>query len=304
MPFDLPDEPSRPREREERPVGTMEGHRRRLATLVLILGLTAASPASRRVEAADAAAEHLYQARVLVTGQREDTRAVGLARALGQVLAKVSGDPRLPDDPRVAEMAAREAGALVLGFRYRDLLEGVPVHDEQGTRDRPHELTADFDPARIDATLRSLGSAPWTAARPRLVVFLRVRTGAGPYVLAGDGERGRDQREALADAAYRFGVPATLPTGAALAEAGLTVDTLPAAGPSRLDAAAREAGGDLALSGSLTWSEEALGWVADWRLAANGGDHRWGERGVGFDEAFRRGVGGAARILSGGGEPD
>src|ERR671933_505638 len=93
------------------------------------------------------------------------------------------------------------------GCRYRDLLGGVPVHDEQGTRDRPYELTADFDPARIDAALRSLGRAPWTAARPRLVVFLRVRTGTGPYVLASDGARGRDQRESLADAAYRFGVP-------------------------------------------------------------------------------------------------
>ena len=48
------------------------------------------------------------------------------------------------------------------------------------------------------------------------------------------------------------------------------------------------AGGDLALAGSLVWSDEAMGWVADWRLAASGGDHRWGERGVGFDEAFRR----------------
>jgi hypothetical protein len=37
----------------------------------------------------------------------------------------------------------------------------------------------------------------------------------------------------------------------------------------------------------------------DW----NGRMHRWQLRGVTFDEAFRRGIGGAAQILSGNGDP-
>jgi hypothetical protein len=31
--------------------------------------------------------------------------------------------------------------------------------------------------------------------------------------------------------------------------------------------------------------------------------HRWQVRGVTFDEAFRRGIGGAAQVLSGNGDP-
>jgi uncharacterized protein len=68
--------------------------------------------------------------------------------------------------------------------------------------------------------LRALGREPWSAAsRPRLVALLGVRIGPTSYVLARDGERGRDQREALRAAAERFGMPIALPDQAALADA-------------------------------------------------------------------------------------
>ena len=65
----------------------------------------------------------------------------------------------------------------------------------------------------------------------------------------------------------------------------------------RLAAAARTIGGDLALAGNLVWNEEALGWVADWRLGEGGKIYRWQIRGVGFDDAFRNAMAGAAQIL-------
>jgi hypothetical protein len=43
--------------------------------------------------------------------------------------------------------------------------------------------------------------------------------------------------------------------------------------------------------------------VTEWRLEAEGRSHRWQMRGVTFDEAFRRGIGGAAQVLSGNGDP-
>ena len=274
--------------------------RRSLATSLLVLHF-AALPAVCRGAAAATVVEDLYQAQAIVTGQREETRGAGLAKALGDVLAKVSGDPRLISDPRVTAMVA---DTFVDSFRYHDRMAGIPVHDEQGTRDRPYDLIVDFDPARIDAALRSLGHTPWTATRPQLVLFLRVTVGAGPYLLASDSPRGRDQRESLEAAAERSGVPLLLPSGAALSAGGLTVDTLSAAEPSRLDTLAKAAGADLALAGSLEWSDQALGWISAWRLAANGEDHRWGDRGGNFDQAFRRAVGGAAQVLSGNGEPE
>jgi hypothetical protein len=247
--------------------------------------------------------ENLYRAQAIVTGQGGESRDIGLAEALEDVLVKVSGDPRLTDEPRVAVLADK-APMFVDAFRYRDRMAGIPVHDEQGTRDRPYDLIADFNPAKVDAALRSLGRAPWTGPRPRLAVFLGVRIGGAEYVLASDGDRGRDQRDALAAEADRLGMPTMLPSEAALTEGNLTVETLFTAEPAHLDAIARAVGGDSALVGRLTWSDEALGWLSDWRLAENGESHSWRNSGGSFDQAFHKGIGGAARILSGNGEPN
>ncbi len=248
------------------------------------------------------AANDLYRAQAIVTGQGEENRAFGVATALQEVLAKVSGDPRLVDDPRVAALAG-QAGTWVAGFSYRDRMAGIPVHDEQGTRDRPYDLTVRFHPAKIDAALRSLGSQAWTDHRPRVALVLAVRNGSSAYLLAADGKRGRDLREALAAAARRFGMPVLLPDEAALAMAGLNLAAL-LADPAGLKAIAKSAGGEVALAGSLLWSDEALGWIAEWRLDSKGKIYRWQIAGVSFDAALRSAVGGTAQILSGHGQPD
>jgi uncharacterized protein len=244
----------------------------------------------------------LYEAWTIVTGQGEESRRRGFPVCLEQVLVKVSGDPRLIGDPKVAALAT-EAASFVTDFAFRDRMAGIPVHDEQGTRDRPYDLTVRFDSVKIDVTLRSLGREPWSAPRPRLAVFVGVEIGGTTYLLASDGKRGRDQREALAEAAARYGMPMTLPDEAALAAAGLSYPKLQGIAPGSLDATARALGGDLALAGNLLWSEQALGWVADWRLDARGESHRWQIRGVSFDDAFRNAMSGAAQILSGNGQP-
>src|SRR5262245_33167874 len=67
---------------------------------------------------------NLYQARTIVTGQREETRGPGLERCLEDVLVKVSGDPLVLADPAIAGMKAH-AASYVAGFRYRDRMEGI-----------------------------------------------------------------------------------------------------------------------------------------------------------------------------------
>jgi uncharacterized protein len=163
----------------------------------------------------------LYQAQTIVTGQGEESRRFGFPVCLEQVLVKVSGDSRLTGDPEVA-MLVGQAATFVTDFAFRDRMAGIPVHDEQGTRDRPYDLTVRFDPAKIDAALRSLGRQPWSASRPRVIPFVGVDLAGATYLLASDGTRGRDQREALAAAAARYGMPMTLPEQAALAAAGLS----------------------------------------------------------------------------------
>jgi hypothetical protein len=253
-------------------------------------------------EAAEPAAD-LYTATVFVTGQGGETRGPGVARALAAVLVKVSGDPRLAHDPAAAGIAA-DTPALVAGFTYRDRMEGIPVHDEQGSRDRPYDLTVRFDEAAIDATLAALGRVPWTGPRPEILTVVAVENGDTRFILAADGARGRDMREAVAAAGEQYGMPVMLPAEAAFAAAGIAEAGFAAIDPTTLDAFARTSGADVALAGTLAWSDAALGWDAEWRIRVDGRPYRWSVHRVSFDDAFRSAIGGAAQILSGHGAPD
>lgn len=270
---------------------------RRVALLVGSLVIALASGAGLVVAAA---ASDLYRASAVVSGQGEVNRAIGLTQCLEDVLVKVSGDPRLIGDRNVAEYQ-RRAGDFVTRFEYRDRMSGIPIHDEQGSYDRPHDLSVDFDPAKIDAILRTLGRQPWLSPRPNVVVFLAVSGRKEKFALTSDGSPEPDMRSSLAAAAARVGLPMTLPTSVQLARWGSSAEVLPG-----IDVRDLETQGgvkDIALAGTLTWSDEALGWVANWRMASNEKNYRWQIRGVGFDDAFRNGMRGAAQVLSGHGEP-
>ena len=100
------------------------------------------------------------QADEIVTGTDMRQRPWGFAQTLREVLVKSSGDPRLKDDPHTAQFAVHGIG-LVAYFDYVDMMAAVPLHDDQGTSDRPHKLTVYFIPAKIDALLAQLGDKPW-----------------------------------------------------------------------------------------------------------------------------------------------
>src|ERR1700722_9475052 len=88
--------------------------------------------------------DDLYQSQTIVTGQDEPNRQAGFKTCLDAVLLKVSGDQRLPRKPVVAALREK-AGGFIASFRYRDRMEGIPIHDEQGTHDRPYDLTCLYD---------------------------------------------------------------------------------------------------------------------------------------------------------------
>lgn len=277
-----------------------------LAAALLPALLIATAPA-RSAEIVGAEEGGLYSATVIVTG-REETRQAGLRQAFLAVLAKASGDPRLIADPAAVALA-EGAPAAVADFAYRDRMEGIPVHDEQGSRDRPYDLTGNFDPARVDAALAALGRAPWPQPRPAVLAVVTVRTGDTEFVLAGDGSRGRDMVEALAIAAERMAVPTVIPDAAVLKRLGsLSQAALFTPGPEFADTTLR-VGAAATLIGMLMWSDTDRGWIAEWHLETGqepgaAPPTRWTVRGVSFDAAFRNGIGGAALVLSGNGAPE
>jgi uncharacterized protein len=264
-----------------------------LSLLVLAVALLFAPVAASASPPAD-----LYQCRAFVTGQGEAERARGFGLCLEAALVKVSGDSHLRADARLTPLK-QAAAQFVAGYTYHDRMSGLPLHDEQGTRDRPFDLTVAFDPPKIDAALRALGVAPWPPPRPVLAVFLGVRDAERAYVLTEDGERGLGERLSLRDAAAQRGIPLRLPKAQLAAAEHLTYAGLAAASVSRRHALAGAIGGDAGLAGSLVWSEAALGWTARWRLAWQGREYRWRITGVSFDDAFRDALDHVVAILSG-----
>jgi hypothetical protein len=248
-----------------------------------------------------AAGTDLYRAKVTVTGQGEANRIIGFAACLEDVLIKVSGAQKLSGDRRLAAYKSK-AKDLVTAFSYRDQFAGKPVRDEQGTRDRPYDLTVEFEESRIDDILKELGLKPWLSHRPVLAVFVAMEQGPRNYVVALDGAQSDLQRDALLAAADKRGLLIVLPGAAALAKSNITGETLGTTPLSALAPVAAEQDAEAVLIGRLVWDDRQLGWTTQWQIDWAGRTHRWQVRGVTFDEAFRRGIGGAAQVLSGNGD--
>ena len=249
-----------------------------------------------------AAGTDLYRTKVTVTGEGEANRIVGFAAALEDVLIKASGAQKLSVDRRLAAYKTK-ARDYVRSFSYRDQFFGKPIRDEQGTRDRPFDLTVEFEEGRIDGLLKALGLKPWLSRRQRLAVLVEMEQGARNYVVTTDGPQSDLQRDALLAAADKRGMDIVLPGAAALAKSNITGAELRAPSFPALAPVAAELGGEVVLVGRLVWDDRDLGWATQWQMDWRGEMHRWQIRGVTFDETFRRGIGGAAQILSGNGDP-
>jgi uncharacterized protein len=249
-----------------------------------------------------AAGADLYRTKVTVTGQGEANRMVGFAAGLEDVLIKASGAQKLSGDRRLAAYKSK-AKDFVRAFSYRDQFFGKPIRDEQGTRDRPFDLTVEFEEGKIDDILKALSLKPWLSHRPRLAVFVEMEQGSKNYIVTTDGSQSDLQRDALLAAADKRGMNIVLPSTAALAKSNITDAELRTLSLPALAPAAAEQGGEVVLVGRLVWDDRDLGWATQWQMDWRGQTHRWQIRGVTFDETFRRGIGGAAQILSGNGQP-
>ena len=238
----------------------------------------------------------LYQATAIVTGSDRRNRPAGFARCLREVLVKVSGEPRLSRDRRVDRLAA-EANLFIGSFDYVDQMAGIHHKDDQGTYDRPFNLTVRFVPAMIDKILADLGERPWRGARPVIVPLLAVRGYSTAYLLSAESKAGADQRLSFGDMASEFGMRVRFPTDAEFAASGMTAG--------RLSSSQSVPSPDEALvGGTLEFQRTIPGWAGTWTMRYRDVDYAWGVRGVNFDEAFRSIIRGVVRVASGHGTPD
>jgi hypothetical protein len=242
----------------------------------------------------------IYQATVITTGSDTRFRSAGFARALREVLVKASGEPRLAGDRRVDELAA-DADRLVAFFSYRDEMEGIHHHDDQGTYDRPFDLTVQFDWQGINAALARLGEKPWLGERPTIVPVILVRGHERPfdrrYMISDEEPAAAGQRDSLSYAAQKYGIGLRVPSTADIKAWG--VEPAMTAGGAQTAAEGR-----LLVVGTLDFRLSTSGWIGAWRATWRGEDYAWGIGGVSYDGALDNLVAGVVRIASGHGRPD
>jgi uncharacterized protein len=246
----------------------------------------------------------LYSGHTIITGQRPETRNPGFMNALLDVVKKLSGDPTITADD-VASVVHGNIPIYVTSFHDRDRMEEIPIHDEQGTRDRSFDLWMDFDKGKVDALLKVLGRKPWATTRPKTLVLLRVQNTKSAYVLNADEDDdvGSQQRLAFQDASWQTGLPLVLPRPKDLLDVKLNADNFEAAAPAALEQLVKSKNADVGILGHLIWVGGAAGWKADWTMTNGQTTHHWQIDNINFDGAFRNAMRGAAQILSNHGEP-
>ncbi|HZF97505.1 MAG TPA: DUF2066 domain-containing protein, partial [Pseudoxanthomonas sp.] len=185
---------------------------RRIAALVptaclYLLLMSAAWAQDMRVEGDRAGARGLYDAEVQVNGQTEAERKSAIVRAMGMVLAKLSGDRNASGRPGVAA-ELRNAQEYVDSFDYRQDQGTSP----SGAPTFRTTLVARFRPEKIDSLMSALGVPVWPQPRPKPVVWLAIDDGSGPRLV---GLTQSNAARALLDRAVERGFQLGLPGGSA-----------------------------------------------------------------------------------------
>ncbi len=266
--------------------------RRSLVTILFLVlclpfGGGALAQSGMRTEGDVANASGAYEAEVPVNSQSDADRTGALARALGAVLGKLSGDRSAMTRPGVAQ-ALRNAKDMVESYDYRqDQSVGAGGAPSYRT-----VLVARFRQDDVDGLVAALGLPVWPQPRPKPVLWLAIDDGSGPRLV---GTQQANAARAVLDRAiergYRLGLPAGGAAEQALVGAIWRQDTASVA-----RASARYAP-PMQLVGKL-YRGTGGGWQADWVFVDNGRElSKWTTRDGDARRAMAGGADGAADAL-------
>lgn len=228
--------------------------------LCLAMGLLSALPAlAQRVEGDRAGASGVYDAEVPVNNQTEAERNNGFARALAQVLAKISGDRAATARPGVGQ-ELRRAKDYVAGYDYR---QDQGVSATTGAPTFGTTLIVRFDQAKVEGVISALGLPVWPQPRPKPVLWLAIDDGKGPRLV---GLEQSNAARSILDRAIERGYRLGLPSGSAAELAAVGAIWRGDSGAiSRLSARYSP---PMQLIGKLY--RKGTGWKADWVFVDNG----------------------------------
>ena len=254
--------------------------------LGMALLLATFTAGAQRVEGDRAAAQGVYSAEVEVNGQGAGERNAAFARALAQVLGKLSGDRGTASRPGVGQ-ELRQAERYVSGYDYRQD-EGVSA---SGAPSFKTTLVVRFDREQIDSLAAALGLPVWPQPRPKPVLWLAIDDGSGPKLVGlPKAAAARTTLQRAEQRGFRLGLPNGSAAEQALVGAIWRGDTAAVA------RASRRYSPPMQLIGKLYRHDG--GWKADWTFVDDGRVlSRWSEEGGNALKVMATGADGAADAL-------
>lgn len=257
--------------------------------VALALGalLAAASAFAQRVEGDVARAQGAYEAEVPVRSQGASERSSGYARALQEVLGKISGDRSASARPGVGQ-EMRRAGDYVRSYDYR---QDEGVSSVTGAPSYQTTLIVRFDKDKVDGIMSALGLPIWPSPRPKPVLWLAIDDGRGPRLVGlPQSNAARSVLDRARTRGYRLGLPNGTAAEMAAAGAIWRGDT---AAIARLSSRYQP---PMQLLGKVYRSKG--GWKADWIFVDRGKVlSRWSSENSDARRAMQGGADGAADAL-------
>ncbi|WP_425478898.1 DUF2066 domain-containing protein [Lysobacter antibioticus] len=172
--------------------------------VVAALMLASFAAAAQRVEGDRAEAAGPFSAEVQVNGQGEAERNGAMARALAQVLGKMSGDRAAASRPGVGQ-ELRRAKDYVTGYDYR---QDEGVSRSTGAPTFQTTLVVNFDQAKVETLASTLGLPIWPQPRPKPVLWMAIDDGSGPRLVGlPQVNAARSALNRAIDRGYRLGLP-------------------------------------------------------------------------------------------------
>ncbi|MFC3551038.1 DUF2066 domain-containing protein [Lysobacter cavernae] len=254
--------------------------------LLALLWVSFAAPA-QRVEGDRAKAEGIYSAEVQVNGQGEGERNGAFARALAQVLGKLSGDRGAASRPGVGQ-ELRRAKDYVEGYDYRQD-EGLGAGGAPSFRTT---LVVRFDEEGVNGLASTLGIPVWPQPRPKPVLWLAIDDGSGPRLV---GLPQVNAARAALNRAVERGYKLGLPTGNAAEQAA--VGAIWRGDSAAVARASSRYSPPMQLIGKLY--RDKAGWKGDWTFVDGGKVlSSWSNTGADARLVMASGADGAADALT------
>ncbi|MGY8563812.1 DUF2066 domain-containing protein [Paracidovorax citrulli] len=255
--------------------------------LALCLPVATMAQSGLRTEGDVATASGAYEAEVPVNSQGDADRNGAMARALGNVLAKLSGDRSVITRPGVMQ-ALRDAKNYVASYDYRQdqstSATGAPSYRTM--------LVARFRQDDVDGLISALGLPLWPQPRPKPVVWLAIDDGSGPrLVTVQQANAARPLLNRAIERGYKLG----LPTGSAAEQA--VVGAIWRQDTAAVARASSRYAPPMQLVGKL-YRDKTGGWVADWVFVDGGRElNKWSTNDSDARRAMAGGADGAADAL-------